>query len=108
MNIRLALPVLAGAVLIAGSAFAAAVAPSGTASVGDAVHREMHLAATDRCSALETQWNSVKDMHKNDKKYEEAATYFNHGSALCNGGKTVYGIKTLERALQTIGVNPVS
>ncbi len=109
MNVRLTFPALVGALLIAGSAYAATPAATGPAtSTVDRIHRSMTLAATDRCTALESQWNSVKNQHKTASGFAQAEKYYNDGVKMCGNGNKDEGAKLIDKALRAIGVNPVS
>ena len=109
MNVRLTFPALVGAMLIAGSAYAAMPTMPGQAtSDADRIHQSMTLAATDRCTALEGQWNSVKNQHKTASGFTQAEKNYNDGAKMCSAGKKDDGVKLIEKALHAIGVNPVS
>ena len=77
MNVRLTFPALVAAMLIAGSAYAGTSTMSGHATTSDVdrIHQEMTLAATDRCTTLESQWNSVKNQHKTASGFAQAEKY---------------------------------
>jgi hypothetical protein len=109
MNVRLTFPALVGAMLIAGSAYAATPTMPGQAtSDADRIHQSMTLAATDRCTALESQWNSVKSQHKSASGFTQAEKYYNDGVKMCGNGNKDEGAKLIDKALHAIGVNPVS
>ena len=110
MNVRLTFPALVGAMLIAGSAYAGTSTMSGQATTSDVdrMHQEMILAASDRCTALEGQWNSVKNQHKTASGFAQAEKYYNDGVKKCGSGDTIEGTKLIDKALHTIGVLPTS
>lgn len=110
MNVRLTFPALVGAMLIAGSAYAGTSTMSGQYSPSDVerMHQQMTLAAADRCTSLQTQWNSVKDQHKSASGFAQAQKDYNDGVKMCNSGDKIEGAKMLDKALHAIGVLPTS
>jgi hypothetical protein len=84
MNVRLTFPALVGAMLIAGSAYAATPTMPGQAT------------------------NSVKSQHKSASGFTQAEKYYNDGVKMCGNGNKDEGAKLIDKALHAIGVNPVS
>jgi hypothetical protein len=110
MNVRLTFPALVGAMLIAGSAYAGTSNMSGQATTSDVdrMHQEMTLAASDRCTSLENQWNGVKNQHKSASGFAQAEKSYNDGVKLCSSGNSIEGAKLIDKALHAIGVLPTS
>jgi len=110
MNVRLTFPALVGAMLIAGSAYAGTSTMSGQSATTDVerMHQQLVVAASDRCTSLQTQWNSVKNQHKTASGFAQAQKDYNDGVKMCNGGDKIEGAKMLDKALHQIGVLPTS
>lgn len=110
MNVRLTFPALVGAMLIAGSAYAGTSTLSGQATGTDVeqMHQQMILAASDRCTSLQTQWNSVRNQHKTASGFAQAEKDYNNGVKMCSSGDKIEGAKLLDKALHEIGVLPTS
>ena len=110
MNVRLTFPALVGALLIAGSAYAGTSNLSGQSPATDVeqMHQHMVLAATDRCSSLQTQWKSVSSQHKSASGFAQAQKDYNDGVKMCSSGNSIEGARMIDKALHQIGVLPTS
>src|SRR4051812_29286165 len=61
---------------------------------------------TDRCSALETQFDQAIATHGTATKAEAAKKLRTKGATLCSSNKQASGIKNLQQALKDLGVKP--
>jgi hypothetical protein len=61
---------------------------------------------TDRCSALETQFDQAITTHGTAAKAAAAKQLRTKGGALCSSNKQASGIKNLQQALKDLGLKP--
>jgi hypothetical protein len=61
---------------------------------------------TDRCSALETQFDQAIATHGSVAKAAAAKKLRTKGATLCSSNKQASGIKNLQQALKDLGVKP--
>ena len=61
---------------------------------------------TDRCSALETQFDQAITTHGNAAKAAAAKQLRTKGGTLCSANKQASGIRNLQQALKDLGVKP--
>jgi hypothetical protein len=61
---------------------------------------------TDRCSALETQFDQAIATHGTAAKAAAAKKLRTKGASLCNSNKQASGIRNLQQALKDLGVKP--
>jgi len=98
--------------LVAALALSGSVAFAGTASTTMQAPKSAHKVAvtpsTERCTALESQFDTEIKAHAGAKKASAAKTLRQRGGQLCAAGKPADGVKKLEQALNDIGVKPAS
>jgi hypothetical protein len=61
---------------------------------------------TDRCTALEAQFDQAITTHGNAAKAAAAKQLRTKGANLCNSNKQASGIRNLQQALKDLGVKP--
>ena len=64
------------------------------------------MSASDKCAALEKQFDQAIVTHGKATKAADATTLRTDGGKLCTAGKTTQGMKKLQQALNDIGVKP--
>jgi hypothetical protein len=64
------------------------------------------MTGTERCTALEKQFDQAIVKHAKDAKAADARTLRADGGKLCTSGKTDQGMQKLQQALNDIGVKP--
>ena len=64
------------------------------------------MSGSDKCAALEKQFDQAIVKHAKDAKAADAKTLRTDGGKLCTSGKTTDGMKKLQQALNDIGVKP--
>ena len=106
MKFALFVPGLVAAIALSGS-----VAFAGTSTTMQSTkpaHKVAITPAPERCTALESQFDTEIKAHAAAKKASAAKTLRQKGGQLCASGKTSDGVKKLEQALNDIGVKPAS
>ena len=108
MKYALFSPTLLAAVALVGStAFAATPGPTQLIKpTHDALKVVTMTKGSDRCTALQSRFDSSIKTHETAKKASAARALRSEGGQLCASGKTKAGIKKLEQALNDIGVKP--
>jgi hypothetical protein len=94
MTRRFLLPVAAALTMV--------VAPAMAAQMTEAAL----MAGTEKCTALEQQFDHAIVKHTKDAKAADARTLRTDGGKLCVSGNTDQGTKKLQQALNDIGVKP--
>lgn len=64
------------------------------------------MSGTEKCTALEKQFDQAIVKHAKDAKAADARALRTDGGKLCTSGKTTEGMAKLEQALNDIGVKP--
>ena len=104
MVIRTSIATALATILLTG----AALADSTSASTAP-VNKPKQTATqkmSDRCAALETQFDQAITTHGNAAKAAAAKQLRTKGASLCSANKQANGIKNLEQALKDLGVKP--
>ena len=103
MIIRTSLVAGLAAALLSTAAFADSTTTTPTTKTKPT---EQSQKLSDRCSALETQFDQAITSHGNATKAAAAKSLRTKGANLCNSNKQASGIKTLQQALKDLGVKP--
>jgi hypothetical protein len=64
------------------------------------------MSGSDKCTALEKQFDQAIVAHGKGTKAADARTLRTDGGKLCTAGKPTEGTKKLQQALNDIGVKP--
>jgi len=104
---------MTGPAVLLAATFAFGMATGGAAATGPivpTVDRDLSglrvEITSDRCIQLEEQFDSVKDQHSGSASFQNAMSYREKGSYLCNADVDQEGEEMLERALRVLGVEP--
>jgi len=102
MKTRALIPVLLGAAILGSPVLAAMARDS------DHDHPSGATVAwqTERCNALQKQFDTAISSHTGAAKANQARTMRNAGEKLCTEGNHKGGIAKLEAALNDLGVKP--
>jgi hypothetical protein len=105
MHMRTSIVTGLAALLLSTAAFAdSTTAPS--ASTTKQKPAETTQKLSDRCAALETQFDQAITTHGNATKAAAAKQLRSKGGTLCSSNNQSHGIKTLQQALKDLGVKP--
>ena len=108
MIARLIVPAVVSALVFGTAAFAAGSSSNTTIPMPKDQNRVQTAAMkqTERCTALETQFDDAIKIHGSASKAEAAKLLRTQGGALCGKGEHTAGISKLEQALKDLGVKP--
>jgi hypothetical protein len=101
MQIRTVLLAIAASSALSAAAFASDNANSTN-------HPTSRQQFSDRCSALESQYDGIIDSKQNAPKLTVAEGLHARGVDQCDTNETDLGMLNLERALHDLGVKPVA
>jgi hypothetical protein len=101
MKIRTVLLALVATSAISGAAFAAP-------NAHDTNHPSSREQMSDRCSALESQYNSVIEGKMNAPKADRAEGLHAQGVDACDSNNTDIGVQKLQQAVRELGVKPAA
>jgi methionine-rich copper-binding protein CopC len=104
MFIRTSIVTGFAAILLSTAAFADST-PATTAPVNKPKQTNTQKMS-DRCAALETQFDQAITTHGSAAKAAAAKQLRTKGANLCNSNKQASGIKNLQQALKDLGVKP--
>jgi hypothetical protein len=102
MQIRTVLLALAASATLSTAAFAAVGNPH------DTNHPSSREQFSDRCAALESQYNGIIDSKQNAPKLTVAEGLHARGIDQCNSNEGDLGMLNLQRALHDLGVKPAA
>ena len=93
-------------VLLALAATSAISTGAFAANAHDTNHPSSRAQMSDRCSALESQYNSVIEGKLNAPKAHKAEGLHAQGVSACQSNNSDIGVLKLQQALRTLGVKP--
>jgi len=105
MMTRLIVPAILGAVMLSAPVMAGSTTHSDKSSA-PAMQKAAAMTVTEKCSALERQFDAAIKQHESAAKAADARNLRAEGSKLCSSGKQTEGIAKLESALKDLGVTP--
>ena len=103
MLIRTSLVAGLAAILLSGAALADST-PAASTTKQKPTENSQKL--TDRCTALEAQFDQAITTHGTAPKAAAAKQLRTKAGTLCNANKQASGIKNLQQALKDLGVKP--
>jgi hypothetical protein len=99
MKIRTVLMAIAATSALSTAALAAA-------NPHDQNHPSSRAQMSDRCSALESQYNSIIEGKMGSAKADKAESLHARGVDACNSNNSDTGVQKLEQALRALGAKP--
>ena len=102
MKIRTVLLTLAATSALSGAAFAA------DTNARDTNHPSSREEMSDKCSALESQYNSMIEGKMNAPKADKAEGLHAQGVNACESNNSDVGVQKLEQAVRDLGAEPAA
>jgi len=102
MKIRTVLLAIAATSAISGAAFA------GDKNPHDTNHPSSREQMSDRCSALESQYDSIVNGGVTSPKADKASGLHAQGVDACETNNSDIGVEKLEQAMRVLGVKPAA
>jgi hypothetical protein len=111
MNIRILVPALVPAVVLAGLLSSPVLAKTYPSTATFSYHAQTAKGPTaaEQCAQLESQFDAaMKTQHPSRMQMNKAQTWGAEGTSLCENRARVEGIKKLDEALNELGTTPKS